>query len=229
MTLLAMALRSPTITIQEAGGSRREFRVGEAAVQLETKLSHCELWMEDLGRWLYVIIVLAFVTMFCAAFCVAAYDADAWPIVSLQGGLALLGPLWRFALWWRSARVLKWTLYATVTALAISSASFLLWLTIFTRAREEAAGLWWLPFAFQALEVLTVLCAAKALANIYDARLISDLNVTMDRAVASQTRRHRELCAPGIGSGAAAMSDIPVGGRRERTDKKVVDVNTKNK
>lgn len=229
MTSTSLPSKSPSITIQRLNGAQLDFKIGEAAAQLHTKLLHCPLWVEDLRSWSAVATITGVVSIFFAAYCVAVVEADAWPIVLLQALFVVLGPIWWFASWKRSERALKWTLYMTVTALILSASALLLWLSVYTTVREKKTWLWWVLLGVQLVQVLTVLSASIALANIYDARLTSDLNVTFHRAVDMKTRQHRE-CNNNphteLGSGAVAMSDASA---KLTPGKKTHDLASKNK
>jgi len=204
-----MATKSPTITIRHVDGGRLEFKVGEAAAQLHTKISHAPLWVEDLTLWATVVMVLGVTCLALTAYCTAAVDAGAWPLVMMQAFFVVVGVVWWLVGRWRAARWLRWTLYGTVGLLVFSAGAVLLWLVAFQRVRDESNWVWWALLAAQLVETLAVICAAMSLANIYGARLVSDLNINMHRAVATQAKKHAELSsAPtsGVGSGATAMA-----------------------
>lgn len=215
---------SPTITIQRAGGKESVFRVGEAAAQLLTKLDHCRLWVEDLQRWSWVICGSGLPTVGLAAYCVAAVDSDVWPLVLLQASFCAMGPLWWFAARWRSERVLKWTLYLTVCMLMVAAGAVLLWMTIYLGVRDKMLWLWWTLLGVQLVQVLTVLCGVKSLANVYSALLAVHLNVNMHRAIVKNAETARALdnnAGQTVGSGAMALSSgTHVVKRRAADDKK---------
>ena len=224
-----MATSSPTITIQRHKGTESVFKVGEAAAQLHTKLDHCVLWEEDLSRWAGVATTTGLCSIGLAAYCVAVVDPTVWPVVMMQAVFVALGPLWWFAGWRKTERALKWSLYLTMVSIILAVGSALLWMTIYQTVRDQVVWLWWVLLAVQLVQVLTVLCATKSLANIYDTRLVVDLNVNLHRAVEKQTKSVRSLgldTATQLTSGATALA---AAGSTTPTDAARVDPATKNK
>lgn len=224
-----MATSTPTITIQRHKGTESVFKVGEAAAQLHTKLDHCVLWEEDLSRWSGVATMTGLVCVVLAAYCVAVVDSAAWPVVMMQAMFVALGPLWWFAGWKKKEWSLKWSLYLTAVAVILAAGAALLWLAIYQTVRNQVVWLWWVLLAVQLVQVLTVVCAAKSLANIYDTRLVVDLNVNLNRAVEKEARLVRSLGldpAKQLTSGASALAAaVPT----TPPDAPRVDPATKNK
>lgn len=202
-----------TAVLQTMGKKQMRFDAGTAALQLRTTMQGAPLWLADLWRCAWAMLVVGVAAAVLVAYAVAAVDSSAWPLATMQAFFVLSAAGWLAAAVMRTRRLLEWALYADMACTILAGGALMLWMTVFQELRADAAWLWWTVLGVEIAQLLVSLAAEMALANLLDARLIADAHACFRKVVGDnavgQRRRGDDgdgVREPRVESGAHALT-----------------------
>lgn len=165
------------------------FDVGKAALDLHTSLQAAPHWQEDL-MWLCAPsgVALALLAIALGGYSVASINTGLSTVVVLQTLMVPLAAAWFLSTFtmWRTA--IRWTLYATITALIFVVVLFVLWLTAYRYVLNREAWLWWALLGVFGLQLMLVFGTCIALASLYSLQLVFDKEYTRKRAMSTSVK-----------------------------------------